>query len=132
MSKLTYKQARKLVQERIDEVGPDFVYERPWVTEDDGTKYQLDSCVNYTINDQTGEREPSCIVGHVLHKIGKLNDQSVLDSNAVVDVQFHQEIFTEKAADYLGIIQYAQDAGVKYGKLNAEYEIKVMLSEEAV
>ena len=107
--KYTLEDAKRLVRERIEEVGPDFSYEIP------GGDFGI--CANWVYDDE-GKRQPSCLVGHVLHKIGKLDVLTAEEefNNASTTCSAY---FDEDAVEYLTLVQTRQDRGMKYGDLGA-------------
>lgn len=114
MNEITVKQALNVMCQVVGEFGVDYVY-----TMIDG------ACHNWDVEKDC----PSCLVGHVLHRLGVSGE--FLRENTmkgVGNVAHHLgEIFPVEAGvvQVLGVAQYAQDSGESWGsalgKALAEY-----------
>lgn len=118
MTEITYAEAVSMLQESIDAIGHDFVYEKQ-----DGE----DLCLY--VHDESGSLEPGCIVGDMLIR------QHILTISELYDMQETKEdgkgsfdnvqryieretgkSFTNRASDLIYWTQHAQDAGLTWGE----------------
>ena len=105
----TIAMARKAVEER----GEDWVYPKEgqeWRFEGPGDDWN--GACRYALADDSDEPKPACIVGHVLHQVGVLEDFADSQrSSAALDIPF-----TREAAHFLNLAQIDQDSGYSWGE----------------
>lgn len=134
---ITAQQVIETMREVVAEKGEDYVYPKEegiWVDRDDNTvrgdevNVETDpflSCAYLTVDDQ-----PSCIVGHVLHRLGvdhKILGDAETVSATVFGTGGHHALtgkhrLDEGAARILSAAQQVQDNGAAWGLALREVE----------
>lgn len=118
MTEVTYTEALSMLQESIDALGDDFVYEKQ-----DGE----DLCLY--VHNNSGSLEPGCIAGDMLVRqhiltISELYDiqENRVDGRSSFDTikkyieQETGKFFTIMASDLIYWTQHAQDTGLTWGE----------------
>ena len=103
----------EVTKQVVAEHGMEHVYEKPMVNRLGG---EMAMCL-YVHNGR-----PSCLVGHVLHRLGvpldvlaQGDDQSQDASSMCYEVLYNTDFADEMIASFLSTVQATQDAGYTWG-----------------
>lgn len=117
MEQITARRALELITDVVDRAGEDFVYEQKDMTDVRGAfEYGAPpkGCRYVEFVDQ-----PSCLVGHVLHRAGvdaaTLNrlDMLGVSASALADYGIQADVGAQRI---LGVAQQVQDSGKPWGE----------------
>lgn len=111
-----YMQILEIIREIVEEVGPDFVYEKRPTPPNYTSRMHSEVCLYIY------ENRPDCIVGKILHRLGvsiedlqRMEGQSPVALRKYVDSESIGIDFS--MTDSLSNIQACQDRGTPYGEV---------------
>lgn len=113
---IDYDTAKRIAAELVAERGRDYIYVDPngvRARKRDFGEFDTPyvSCVNW----DNSKNEPSCIVGHILHRAG-VPERIIKDRRAGISDDFDEYYKDDVVETFLSRIQSHQDCGMPWGE----------------